>query len=93
MYTFVFILFNAYSRQINHECLTCDRVPDTRCTFMCLTCFVVLDTTHLIVCNVFIDSQPKTDGKHKNEISSIVEVNKHVVKLTNPSTMLFSPVA
>jgi hypothetical protein len=28
---------------------------------------------------VFIDSQPKTDGKHKNEISNIVEVNKHVV--------------
>ena len=76
--TLVFILFNTYSRQINHECLTCDRVPDTRYTFMCLTCSVVLDTTHLIDFNVFIDFQPKIDGKHKNEISNIVEVKKHV---------------
>jgi len=55
--------------------------------------FVVLDTTHLIVLNVFSGSQPKTDGKHKNEISNIVEMKKHVVKLSNPSTMLFPPVA
>ena len=70
MYTFVFILFNAYSRQIHHERLTCARVPDTRYTFMCLTCSVVLDTTNLIAFSVFSDSQPKTDGKYKNEISN-----------------------
>ena len=84
MYTFVFILFNAYSHQINHEWLTCDRVPDTRCTFMCSTCSVVLDTTHLIDFNVFSGSQPKTDGKHKNEISNIVEVNKHFCQTPKP---------
>ena len=79
MYTFVFNLFNAYSRQINHVCLTCARVPDTRCTFMCLIYSVVLDTTHLIDFNVFSGSQPKTDGKHKNEISNIVEVKKNLL--------------
>jgi hypothetical protein len=85
MHTFVFILFNAYSRQINYECLTCARVPETRCTFMCLTCSVVLDTTHLIVFNVFSDSQLKIDGKYKNEISNIVEVKTNL--LSNSQTL------
>jgi len=47
---------------------------------------MVLDTTYLIVFNVFSGSQPKTDGKHKNEISNIVEVKKtccHTLKHFN----------
>ena len=70
---------------MNHECLTCARVPDIRCTFMCLTCSVVLDTTHLIVFSMFSDSQPKTDGKYKNETSSIVEVKPNL--LSNSQTL------
>ena len=91
MYIFVLNFFIAYlvqclySRQINHECLTCAGIPDTGCTFMCLTCSMVLDTTYLIVFNVFSGSQPKTDGKHKNEISNIVEVKKNL--LSNSQTL------
>jgi hypothetical protein len=64
MHTFVFILFNAYSHQINHECLTCAKVPDTRCTFMCLTCSVVLTEN----ANAYMYSrhlEPLNNLKHK----------------------------